>query len=165
MLQATQSNLDTVKSALAEALSKARSFAEQYDDKSAYLEAQVKFLQETKEKQSSEIKGLEEELSNTVCNLKTLNDKYLLERESNLKMSQSNTLTIDKLRNDVLESKAMLETARIEYGTLVRKHKSLMKKVQEVEPITFQTVFMSFIFHDFITFFVTVCTRCEPSDE
>ncbi|OTF77926.1 hypothetical protein BLA29_007646, partial [Euroglyphus maynei] len=133
-----EDDLENMKSTLAKTMDERRALMDErsnwqtsmrtYDESKNYLIQRVEELEKIREKQSAEIKTLEEELRQSILNLKNINSKYEKEQSYNQKQQQDMIIKIDKLNADYIEMRARLEQAKVEYGNLYMKYQNLQKK-------------------------------------
>ncbi|KAH9415481.1 hypothetical protein DERP_010337 [Dermatophagoides pteronyssinus] len=137
-----EDDLESTKSTLAKTLDERRALMDErsnwqtsmktYDESKNYLIQRVEELEKNREKQSAEIKSLEEELRQSISNLKNINSKSEKEQSYNQKKEQDLIIKIDKLNADYIEMRARLEQAKVEYGNLFVKYQNLQKKHEHV---------------------------------
>lgn len=133
-----------LQSTLASALNDRRILLQEKDKYNDYdiligeniaLKQRVGDLESIKEKQSSEIKTLEDELRNSVANFNNLDSKFQAERQMNSTKEQKSALVQDKTKFELIEMHARLEQSRVEYANLYRKYRSLVKDRPKTEKV------------------------------
>lgn len=133
-----EDDMENTKSILATTLDERRALMDErsnwhtsmktYDESKNYLIQRVEDLEKIRDKQLAEIKSLEEELRQSISNLKNINSKSEKEQSYHQKQQQDMIIKIDKLNADYIEMRARLEQAKVEYGNLFVKYQNLQKK-------------------------------------
>lgn len=130
--------VEKLKNSLASLLSERRDLIGENNTKLSSIENEnqslkdrITKLESTNQKQLEEIKSLESELHNAVENYKNINSKFQVERDSYVEKEKKSLLARDKIQLELVEMKARLEQARVEYANVYQRYQLCYKKLQK----------------------------------